>query len=86
MGPGQGARYPYGQGGLGLKYVGYEDVDVDDEDDIVYGRDSDNEAHDRDHDDDDEGLSTIPKRRDHHFGHYEEDADVAAVPSSSVEP
>ncbi|KAI9234276.1 MAG: hypothetical protein BYD32DRAFT_464544 [Podila humilis] len=88
VGPGQGARYLYGQGGLGLKYVGYEDVDVDDEDDIVYGRDSDNEGHDRDHDDDDddEGLSTIPKRRDHHLSHYEEDTDVAAVPSSSVEP
>ncbi|KAG0012852.1 hypothetical protein BGZ82_002395 [Podila clonocystis] len=84
VGPGH-ARYPlYGQQGFRLKYVGYEDVDVDDEDDIVYGRDSDNDGHD--HDEGDEGLSTIPKRRDHHhMGHYE-DTDVAAVPSSSVEP
>ncbi|KAG0321356.1 histone methyltransferase set2 [Podila horticola] len=85
VGPGQERYPPYGQQGFGLKYVGYEDVDVDDEDDIVYGRDSDNDGHDRDEDDED--LSTIPKRRDHHhMGHYEEDADVAAVPSSSVEP
>ncbi|KAG0333401.1 histone methyltransferase set2 [Podila humilis] len=43
---------------------------------------------DNDDGEDERNLSTIPKRRDHHhsLGHYEEDADVAAVPSSSVEP